>query len=136
VSIDLAFEATVHNHCDWTGSCGKKMLNLVQRAHSTRTSWIRQKWLFPVLWTGCALLSLSLSLSSLSGTLIDRFFPKNTSIGLKFVETIAARLGLEGVYGPLYSLFEVEDVFKTAVEITAGNSFVPFRANLFSFSPA
>jgi structural maintenance of chromosome 3 (chondroitin sulfate proteoglycan 6) len=26
-----------------------------------------------------------------------------------------------GVYGPLYSLFEVEERYKTAVEVTAGN---------------
>jgi structural maintenance of chromosome 3 (chondroitin sulfate proteoglycan 6) len=46
---------------------------------------------------------------------------QDTSSGLRSVKTIAARLGLEGVHGPLYELFEVSDKYKTAVEVTAGN---------------
>jgi hypothetical protein len=42
------------------------------------------------------------------------------------VDEIAERFGLEGVYGPLYRLFEVtDDKFNTAVELTAGNRSVP-----------
>lgn len=48
---------------------------------------------------------------------------KDTGSGLRAVDQIAERLGLDGVYGPLYRLFEVpDDKFNTAVELTAGNS--------------
>ncbi|OCF72938.1 chromosome associated protein [Kwoniella mangroviensis CBS 8886] len=47
---------------------------------------------------------------------------KDTSNGLRAVRTIAKRLNLDGVYGPLYELLEVSDKYKTAVEVTAGNS--------------
>ena len=41
---------------------------------------------------------------------------------LRAVEEITERLGLQGVHGPLYRLFEVtDDKFNTAVELTAGN---------------
>lgn len=53
---------------------------------------------------------------ALSGTM-DR----NTSTGLEAVKKIAERLGLTGVYGPLYELFEVDERYQTAVEVTAGN---------------
>ncbi|WVR06340.1 hypothetical protein IAU60_003371 [Kwoniella sp. DSM 27419] len=47
---------------------------------------------------------------------------KDTSNGLRAVRQIAKRLNLDGVYGPLYELFEVSDKYKTAVEVTAGTS--------------
>ena len=47
---------------------------------------------------------------------------RDTSAGLKSCKAIADRLGLDGYYGPLYELFKVEDRYKTAVEVTAGNS--------------
>ncbi|KAI9508184.1 structural maintenance of chromosome protein 3 [Russula earlei] len=48
---------------------------------------------------------------------------KDTGTGLRAVDSIAERLNLDGVYGPLYRLFEVTDEkFNTAVELTAGNS--------------
>jgi hypothetical protein len=48
-------------------------------------------------------------------------------MGLRAVDSIAARHGLEGVYGPLYRLFEVTDQkFNIAVELTAGNRCVFF----------
>ncbi|KAI0087967.1 hypothetical protein BDY19DRAFT_202098 [Irpex rosettiformis] len=48
---------------------------------------------------------------------------KDTGSGLRAVDEIAERFGLDGVYGPLYRLFEVaDDKFNTAVELTAGNS--------------
>lgn len=49
---------------------------------------------------------------------------QDTSNGLRAVRQIAKRLNLDGVYGPLYDLFEVSDKYKTAVEVTAGNRFV------------
>lgn len=47
-------------------------------------------------------------------------------MGLKAVDSIAARYKLDGVYGPLYRLFEITDQkFNIAIELTAGNRFVP-----------
>ena len=48
---------------------------------------------------------------------------------MRAVDEIAERFGLEGVYGPLYRLFEVtDDKFNTAVELTAGNRSVFFTS--------
>ncbi|KZP26255.1 RecF/RecN/SMC protein [Athelia psychrophila] len=48
---------------------------------------------------------------------------KDTGMGLRAVDKIAERHGLDGVYGPLYRLFELTDAkFSTAVEETAGTS--------------
>ena len=62
-------------------------------------------------------------------------------MGLRAVDQIAERHGFEGVYGPLYRLFEVTDAkFSTAVELTAGNRQVSLgsrrsRADLWQFVP-
>ena len=45
-----------------------------------------------------------------------------TAAGLQSVETIVAREQVQGVYGPLYQLFRVDERYKTAVEATAGAS--------------
>lgn len=51
---------------------------------------------------------------------------QDTGQGLKAVDSIAERYHLTGVHGPLYRLFEVTDPrFNTAVELTAGNRYVP-----------
>ncbi|KAF8335540.1 RecF/RecN/SMC [Amanita rubescens] len=48
---------------------------------------------------------------------------KDTGMGLRAVDKIRERHGLDGVYGPLFRLFEVTDPrFNTAIEQTAGNS--------------
>ncbi|GAA6014847.1 hypothetical protein JCM10207_002200 [Rhodosporidiobolus poonsookiae] len=47
---------------------------------------------------------------------------RDTASGLRAARLIAEELQLEGYYGPLYELFEVEDRYKTAVEVTAGTS--------------
>ncbi|KAF9973960.1 Structural maintenance of chromosomes protein 3 [Actinomortierella ambigua] len=47
---------------------------------------------------------------------------KNTSTGLAAVARIAKLHNLEGVYGPLYELFDVDDQFNVAVNATAGAS--------------
>ncbi|KAF9182630.1 Structural maintenance of chromosomes protein 3 [Haplosporangium sp. Z 11] len=47
---------------------------------------------------------------------------KNTSAGLAAVSRITKALNLEGVYGPLYELFDVEDQYDVAVNVTAGSS--------------
>ncbi|KAG5634871.1 hypothetical protein H0H81_000460 [Sphagnurus paluster] len=54
--------------------------------------------------------------------LLAGMMDKDTGAGLRAVDKIAERYGLEGVYGPLYRLFEVTDPkFNIAVELTAGN---------------
>ncbi|KTW28404.1 hypothetical protein T552_01666 [Pneumocystis carinii B80] len=47
---------------------------------------------------------------------------RDINYGLTNAKKIAERLDLTGYYGPLYELFEVDDRYKTAVEVTAGNS--------------
>ncbi|KAA1469211.1 RecF/RecN/SMC protein [Dentipellis sp. KUC8613] len=48
---------------------------------------------------------------------------KDTGTGLRAVDSIAERHHIDGVYGPLYRLFEITDnKFNIAVELTAGNS--------------
>ncbi|KAF9381018.1 Structural maintenance of chromosomes protein 3, partial [Podila verticillata] len=47
---------------------------------------------------------------------------KNTSAGLTAVARIAKTLNLDGVYGPLYELFDVDDIYDVAVNVTAGTS--------------
>ncbi|GAA5994281.1 cohesin subunit SMC3 [Rhodotorula paludigena] len=53
---------------------------------------------------------------------IGRTMDRDTANGLRAARAIADEMGLEGYYGPLYELFEVEDRYKTAVEVTAGTS--------------
>ncbi|GAA5970675.1 hypothetical protein JCM11641_007396 [Rhodosporidiobolus odoratus] len=53
---------------------------------------------------------------------ISSTMDRDTASGLRAARQIAEQLGLEGYYGPLYELFEVEDRYKTAVEVTAGTS--------------
>ncbi|CAO3634436.1 unnamed protein product [Cunninghamella echinulata] len=47
---------------------------------------------------------------------------KNTSIGLNAIQRITKENKISGVCGPLYELFDVDDRFKTAVEVAAGTS--------------
>ncbi|MCJ1246104.1 Structural maintenance of chromosomes protein 3 [Trapelia coarctata] len=47
---------------------------------------------------------------------------QNTSRGLAAVRRIKAQHNLDGVYGTLAELMEVNDIYRTAVEVTAGNS--------------
>jgi structural maintenance of chromosome 3 (chondroitin sulfate proteoglycan 6) len=46
---------------------------------------------------------------------------KTTNNGLQAVKRITAENRIPGVYGPLIELFEVDNKFMTAVEVTAGN---------------
>lgn len=48
---------------------------------------------------------------------------QDTASGLRAVKRYAQQLELDGMYGPLYELFEVSDRYKTAVEVTAGNRY-------------
>lgn len=47
---------------------------------------------------------------------------RSTASGLSNLESLTQRLGVTGVHGPLYTLFSVDDMYKTAVEVTAGPS--------------
>ncbi|KAG5519930.1 hypothetical protein PMAC_000207 [Pneumocystis sp. 'macacae'] len=47
---------------------------------------------------------------------------RDINYGLINAKKIAQRFDLMGYYGPLYELFEVDDRYRTAVEVTAGNS--------------
>ncbi|KAI8368390.1 hypothetical protein EDC96DRAFT_138627 [Choanephora cucurbitarum] len=47
---------------------------------------------------------------------------KNTSMGLAAVNRIVKEHGLEGVYGPVFELFEVAPELETAVEVAVGAS--------------
>ena len=47
---------------------------------------------------------------------------RSTSMGLAAAKRIASEQNLTGYYGPLYELFEVDDRYRTAVELIAGNS--------------
>ncbi|CAO3632342.1 unnamed protein product [Cunninghamella blakesleeana] len=47
---------------------------------------------------------------------------KNTNIGLNAIQRIIKETKLQGVCGPLYELFDVDDRFKTSVEVAAGAS--------------
>jgi len=47
---------------------------------------------------------------------------RNSSQGLDMVQLIMTRGDVPGIYGPLYSLFEVDEAHKTAAEATAGNA--------------
>lgn len=47
---------------------------------------------------------------------------RSTSRGLAAVRQIAKTKGLNGYYGPICELLEVDDRYRTAVEVTAGNS--------------
>lgn len=53
---------------------------------------------------------------------LSSMMDRATATGLANVDTVTQRLGLRGVYGPLYKLFTVQDTYKTAVEVTAGQS--------------
>ncbi|BGP07249.1 Structural maintenance of chromosomes protein 3 [Rhodotorula toruloides] len=53
---------------------------------------------------------------------ISTTMDRDTANGLRAARAIAEELGLDGFYGPLYELFEVEERYKTAVEVTAGTS--------------
>ncbi|KAI8055720.1 SMCs flexible hinge [Syncephalis plumigaleata] len=56
------------------------------------------------------------------GRLLMSFIDRDTSYGLKSVERCVQQYQISGVYGPLYTLFDVDDVYRAAVEVVAGSS--------------
>ena len=54
---------------------------------------------------------------------------RDTASGLRAAREIAEELALDGYFGPLYELFEVDDRYKTAVEVTAGTRSAFFEEN-------
>ncbi|KAG4303276.1 hypothetical protein PCK1_000614 [Pneumocystis canis] len=78
------------------------------------------------LWRQEAKLSLTLEhlkeeLNDAERNLINTI-SRDVNYSLINAKKIAERLDLTGYYGPLYELFEVDDRYRTAVEVTAGNS--------------
>lgn len=53
---------------------------------------------------------------------VSETMSREMSMGLKSVQRITERLKLDGVYGTLADIIEVDDKYKMAVEVTAGNS--------------
>ncbi|KAJ5703539.1 RecF/RecN/SMC protein [Penicillium malachiteum] len=53
---------------------------------------------------------------------LSQMMDQNTSRGIAAVQRIKRQHNLEGVYGTLAELFEVSDRYRTAVEVTAGQS--------------
>lgn len=53
---------------------------------------------------------------------LSQMMDHNTSRGIAAVRRIARQHNLEGVYGTLSELFDVSDRYRTAVEVTAGQS--------------
>ncbi|KAJ3129036.1 Structural maintenance of chromosomes protein 3 [Physocladia obscura] len=47
---------------------------------------------------------------------------RNTSSGLQAIKKMAAKQNIRGVHGPLYELFDVDERYKTAVEVVGGAS--------------
>ncbi|KAI8320202.1 RecF/RecN/SMC protein [Martensiomyces pterosporus] len=45
-----------------------------------------------------------------------------TSEGLQALSAVREKLGLNGIYGPLFELFEVDETYRTCVEAIAGSS--------------
>ncbi|TPX41013.1 hypothetical protein SeMB42_g05778 [Synchytrium endobioticum] len=48
--------------------------------------------------------------------------PRETADGIKAIKQIVDRMGVRGVYGPIYQLFDVDEKYRVAVEEVAGNS--------------
>lgn len=47
---------------------------------------------------------------------------RSTSFGLRHIEQLVREHKIEGVHGPLFDLFDVDQVYRAAVEAVAGNS--------------
>lgn len=54
--------------------------------------------------------------------LVSETMSRDMSLGLAAVRRIARNMSLTGVYGTLSDLIEIDDKFKLALEVTAGNS--------------
>lgn len=82
--------------------------------------------LFRELWREEAKLDSVLSSASQEMDRAERTLSQmmdhNTSRGIAAVRRIARQHNLEGVYGTLSELFDVSDRYRTAVEVTAGQS--------------
>ena len=105
---------------------GNNMENLyqgVRQAKEARENLIDQR---KELWREEARLDSALRNTQQECERAERFLSQmmdqNTSRGLASVRRIKKQHKLEGVYGTLAELFTVSDKFKTAVEVTGGNS--------------
>ncbi|KAF1988722.1 putative chromosome segregation protein SudA [Aulographum hederae CBS 113979] len=95
----------------------------IEKAKETRDGLVDQR---KELWREEAKLDSVISNAQQELDKAERFLShmmdQNTSRGLAAVRRIKRQYNLDGVYGTLAELFEINDRFKTAVEVTAGTS--------------
>ena len=51
------------------------------------------------------------------------FFDQGTASGIQAIERIKNTLKLDGVYGPLYELIDVDEAVEVAADIVAGQRY-------------
>ncbi|WEW57115.1 Structural maintenance of chromosomes protein 3 [Emydomyces testavorans] len=108
---------------DGRGDAMQSMEQEVQRAKDERDSLMDQR---KELWREEAKLDSILSNASQEVDRAERnlahMMDRNTSRGIAAVRRIKRQQNLDGVYGTLAELFDVSDRYRTAVEVTAGQS--------------
>ncbi|MCJ1290490.1 Structural maintenance of chromosomes protein 3 [Xylographa carneopallida] len=115
--------STLREQLDQRGSSSESMLEQIQAAKAEKDRLMDER---KELWREEAKLDSFLAnaqreLSKAEQNLSHRM-DQNTSRGLAAVRRIKLQHKLDGVYGTLAELMEVNDVYRTAVEVTAGNS--------------
>ncbi|KAL6716872.1 Structural maintenance of chromosomes protein 3 [Lecanora helva] len=115
--------AGLQEQLDSRSETNEAMLNQVQEAKAHRDALIDER---KELWREDARLDSVMrnAQSELrhSEQELSHAMDQNTSRGLKAVRDIKREYNLEGVYGTLAELMEVNESYRRAVEVTAGNS--------------
>ncbi|KAJ8609091.1 hypothetical protein MRB53_039290 [Persea americana] len=105
------------------GDTAQKLFDEVRQAKEARDGLMDQR---KTLWREEAKLDSVLTNTQQEMEKAERFLShmmdQNTSRGIAAVQRIKQQRKLDGVYGTLAELFEVSDKYKTAVEVTAGQS--------------
>ncbi|KAI9926394.1 hypothetical protein ASPWEDRAFT_119813 [Aspergillus wentii DTO 134E9] len=113
----------IRNQIDGRGDTIHSVEEQVQSAKDERDRLMDQR---KELWREEAKLDSVLSNASQEVDRADRnlshMMDHNTSRGIAAVRRIKRQHNLEGVYGTMAELFEVNDRYRTAVEVTAGQS--------------
>ncbi|KAI4180353.1 MAG: hypothetical protein L6R41_007283 [Letrouitia leprolyta] len=115
--------ASLREQLEGRGSNSESMQAQIQEAKSERDHLMDER---KELWREDA--KLDSVLSNASSELrqaeqeLSHTMDQNTSRGLASVRRIKQQYKLDGIYGTLAELFEVNDRFKRAVEVTAGQS--------------
>ncbi|KAL8932025.1 MAG: hypothetical protein Q9216_006991, partial [Gyalolechia sp. 2 TL-2023] len=115
--------ASLREQLEGRGSNNESMQAQIQEAKSERDRLMDER---KELWREDAKLDSVLSNASRelrqAEQELSHAMDQNTSRGLAAVRRIKKQYNLDGVYGTLAELFEVNDRFKRAVEVTAGQS--------------